>query len=791
MRLARVWDLTVRLLIGGFIGYLIFYLLDRNLSPCLSDMFQGSSGEPVPPASAGKSVPIDGKSKSPSRLLFVGVMTAAKFLDTRALSVYRTWGQKLPGQMAFFSSEGSTSSYPDLPLIALPGVTDAYPPQKKSFLMLKYMHDHLLDDFEWFMRADDDVFVRGDKMEDFLRSLNSSKPLFIGQAGMGNKDEFGMLSLAPGENFCMGGPGIIISREVLRRMAPNIQYCLKHLYSTHEDVEVGRCIRKFAGVPCAWSYEMQTIFYHNGSGSLAFTRDLHSKEVHRAITLHPVKTSQHLYRIQNYYNALKGSILRQEVVGLQRDVNDMNTFLYEKTDSALARPNLYRFRPQHPDEVLEWEFFSKTLYSHLDYNPRRSPKFSMKWALNDLIMQMMDSINRYSKQRGRIIDFKDLLYGFQRVDPLHAVHYVLDLHLVYRRYTGRKMTAPVRRHAHLEQAFGPLQLVEEQNCLGTGPAVYDLKRDFGDIIRYYSGGAGNFAKNSLSDEEYDCAVAAGNVTVHFIVPISGRLETLSRFLTVMEHVCFSRNESVSLTLMHFAQGLSSDGIAGKVRELKGRFPSHLIELVELAGNFSRARALQEGAARFLPNSLLFFVDVDMAFEGGLLHRVRRSTKLHRMVYYPVVFSQYDPKTNTETLENAFHLTEDNGYWRQFGYGIASMYRADFDAVGGFDLNITGWGKEDVDLFERFIKHGEGDTRFTVFRAVDPGLVHIYHPIICDAALSDAQLVMCLGTRAASVSGGRTLARSLLNDTEMLNAGWSGFTGSSALDSQTTTMPSAH
>ena len=30
----------------------------------------------------------------------------------------------------------------ELPLVALPGVTDAYPPQKKSFMMMKYLHDY-------------------------------------------------------------------------------------------------------------------------------------------------------------------------------------------------------------------------------------------------------------------------------------------------------------------------------------------------------------------------------------------------------------------------------------------------------------------------------------------------------------------------------------------------------------------------------------------------------------------------------------------------------------------------
>jgi hypothetical protein len=39
-------------------------------------------------------------------------------------------------------------------------------------------------------------------------------------------------------------------------VAPHIPTCLKNLYSTHEDVEVGRCVQKFAGIPCTWNYEV-------------------------------------------------------------------------------------------------------------------------------------------------------------------------------------------------------------------------------------------------------------------------------------------------------------------------------------------------------------------------------------------------------------------------------------------------------------------------------------------------------------------------------------------------------
>lgn len=101
----------------------------------------------------------------PKHFLYVGVMTAKKYLDSRAVAAYKTWVPDIPGKVEFFSSHGSDSvplPFP-LPMVSLPGVDDSYPPQKKSFMMLKYMHDHYLDKYEWFMRADDDVYIRGEE----------------------------------------------------------------------------------------------------------------------------------------------------------------------------------------------------------------------------------------------------------------------------------------------------------------------------------------------------------------------------------------------------------------------------------------------------------------------------------------------------------------------------------------------------------------------------------------------------------------------------------------------------
>lgn len=66
-------------------------------------------------------------------------------------------------------------------MVALNGVDDRYPPQKKSFMMLHYMYEHYIDKFEWFLRADDDVFIKPDKLEKFLRRVDSTKAQFIGE----------------------------------------------------------------------------------------------------------------------------------------------------------------------------------------------------------------------------------------------------------------------------------------------------------------------------------------------------------------------------------------------------------------------------------------------------------------------------------------------------------------------------------------------------------------------------------------------------------------------------------
>lgn len=759
---------------------------------------------------------------SQRNLVFVGVMTAKVFLDGRAKAVYDTWGRDVPGHIAFFSSEGSSSNY--LPVIGLKNVDDRYPPQKKSFMMLYYMYEHFIDKFEWFIRADDDVYMDTMKLERFLRSVDSSKPQFIGQAGKGNSEEFGLLSLEFDENFCMGGPGVILSRETLRRVAPHIPTCLKNLYSLHEDVEVGRCVQKFAGIPCTWNYEMQFILRHNSSGRNAFTGPLRRKEVHSAITLHPVKQAPLMYRLHAYIQSLRIEDLRQESLMLHRDIVRMAKYLqisetnknlvpsvplfsketvgtqYFEDHSILGiNPDLNKFVPTKTSEIPNWTFVARSLYSTDNANPKRKMDSATREGLEEAINEIMENINNFSRQRGRVIEFRELLYGYSRLNTLYGQDIILDLLLIYKKYRGKKMTVPVRRHLYLQRSFTGIFVKE------FGEDLYEaaMEKDK-NHMQYLSSKVKNmlstgFEKisNSIPLPGLSGSSNSKKDKIVFALAISGRFEAYSRFLETYEEVAIRSDKHTDLLVVIFGDNSILRKHLKPLIELNNKYRNQKINYIHLNQDFSRGVALDTASrsSYISDNDIILFIDVDMVFSQVTLDRIRYNTIQSRQVYFPIVFSEYEPSEENPPYDTHFNknveVTNNTGYFRQYGFGICAIYKSDiFDPdINGFDRDITGWGLEDVKFLERLVKVGKRKTfhlentsemlpeynrtkhderQLSIFRAPDPSLIHVFHSIFCDRSLDPAQYTMCLGTKANTIGSTHYMEQLFLSNPENVN-----------------------
>ncbi|KAL9953331.1 hypothetical protein ACROYT_G040732 [Oculina patagonica] len=661
-------------------------------------------------------------------------MTAERFLETRAKAVFDTWGRNVAGKLTFFSSSRETPKTLKAPVISLPGVDDSYPPLKKSLMMVKYMYDHHIDKYEWFMRADDDVYVRNDKLVRFLRSLNSSDDIYLGQAGIGAKEEREKLTLSPGENYCIGGPGMILSRSVLRKVGPHLEHCLQTAPKSHmhEDISLGLCIQHYAGVSCTRSYEMKFLFLHQytGNGSM-FYGDLNTKPINDAITLHPIKQPAYMYRLHSHFMNERIQDLQYEAIKLQRVLRNMDRLLQANGNdlSLQQKRSLQDERDFHHQLAInnteKWDMFthSQSLYGDNSLNvPRRTLQIEVINSL-EKIKGLVDKEAR-KDQNIKKLKVQKLNHGYRRIHPLYGLQHIVQVTVnrkIQRKNLrgGTKITyTSQKRRFYIQQPFGNL-------LYKTEPAL--------DVMPPY---------------------------VHFIVPLAERLETFRRFMKNFEVVCLKALQRVKLVVAYSSFVSSPHEHKVIMKEYQDKYPEAVLIWLDVAGDFSRGIALSLAADKFNQTALLFLCDVDLIFNSEFIDRCRMNTALGKRVYFPIMFSQFDPELtyNSKTKPGThFTINKDAGIWRTYSYGPACIYHHDLDAVGGFDTSIKGWGWEDVELYERFVNHKE----IEVFRAADPDLIHVYHRVNCDPNLPARQQVLCRGSKASGRASQKSLIKTML------------------------------
>lgn len=250
-----------------------------------------------------------------------------------------------------------------------------------------------------------------------------------------------------------------------------------------------------------------------------------------------------------------------------------------------------------------------------------------------------------------------------------------------------------------------------------------------------------------------------NELINIIVPISERQDRLEDFLLMLQEKCSGQKGSVFLTFVVYGNASSTRQMKTVISRFSKDTGFSNIDVLQRHLPFSRGGALHDGVQRWNGNKnvLLFFCDVDVSFDPDFLRRCRMNTEPGAQVYYPVLFSQYNPDISKLPASD-MRIHSESGTWRPLGFGMACMYRQDYLNVGGFNLKIKGWGGEDNDLYGRLVK-----SPIKIIRAPDSGLYHRWHTKHCDKSLDNIKYKHCLGAKARYEGSQRQLGLLLFKE----------------------------
>uniref|UniRef100_A0A3B4UDG9 Glycoprotein-N-acetylgalactosamine 3-beta-galactosyltransferase 1 n=2 Tax=Seriola dumerili TaxID=41447 RepID=A0A3B4UDG9_SERDU len=160
-------------------------------------------------------------------------MTGPKNLESRTKHIRETWAKRC-NKVLYMSSV--KTDFPTVELNVSEGRDNLY---WKTIRAFQYIHQHHLDEADWFLKADDDTFVVVENLRYTLSKYNSEKPLYLGRR----------FTPFISQGYMSGGAGYVLSKEALRRFVKGFDTGECTHFSTIEDMALGKCMETMKVAP--------------------------------------------------------------------------------------------------------------------------------------------------------------------------------------------------------------------------------------------------------------------------------------------------------------------------------------------------------------------------------------------------------------------------------------------------------------------------------------------------------------------------------------------------------------
>lgn len=226
--------------------------------------------------------------------IFIGVMTTQDNINSLATAINRTTAHLVNKIKFFINADNVKTNYK---LKNIVGFTDTRE-NLRPFHVIKYIADNYLDDYDYFLIIQDNVYVDARKLKSMLYHMSITFDLYMGATtessyssygvdnnngaaaggggapiadalaaanlnghdvdndnnnnqnnrggGGGGNDEFRMLS---DRNYCDLNAGILLSSSVIRKMRNNLDWCVRNGITNVHSINIGRCVKYSSNLP--------------------------------------------------------------------------------------------------------------------------------------------------------------------------------------------------------------------------------------------------------------------------------------------------------------------------------------------------------------------------------------------------------------------------------------------------------------------------------------------------------------------------------------------------------------
>ncbi|XP_067385613.1 glycoprotein-N-acetylgalactosamine 3-beta-galactosyltransferase 1-B-like [Emydura macquarii macquarii] len=157
------------------------------------------------------------------------VMTGPDNLQSKARHVQATWTRHC--NVALFMSSVQDAGFPTVGLGVKEGRDQLY---WKTIRAFQYVHQHHLEQADWFLKADDDTFVVLDNLRWLLANHTPEAPVYFGKR----------FRPFVKQGYMSGGAGYVLSKEALRRFVEGFRTQACSHTSSVEDLALGQCMEK-------------------------------------------------------------------------------------------------------------------------------------------------------------------------------------------------------------------------------------------------------------------------------------------------------------------------------------------------------------------------------------------------------------------------------------------------------------------------------------------------------------------------------------------------------------------